>query len=571
METIRRTLIALIAAACACGHDGRADDGPDNPDEPPPPGSHSTVAGRFYNTCHQIDGEVDVPVDLSRTVIRAWIPDPGPTGFRAVAGTGLADGTFSIPDVPDGVVYLLNIGVAYYATDQHTLTSHGGRTGRCMPMPFTTTASTPVTFSLSGITPYSTSTDQVDRIEVRSVALPYQLTVRSQDVLVGTPPEPTIGTFDWASTRPAPLLDAAAGDDLRIFHVRTDRERDAVAQKERSIIHLIDQFEASGVTVQGGIPLAIEGAFQPISEQRTATFAIDRAALEAGYDSSGYRGPLSVQIFAHPRSSSGGVRVVGFELSDTSRSADPVSRITSYPYADPFPASWKRLVVIGATRTRSLEFASLRLSSSTQAGITQLFALEDGIAPLPALAPPSGIAIGGADFLLGGQIAFDGHTPIAASWNPVPGATRYVLSASRVAGASGSSFFATFTTAETSLRLPAELFAGPLFASGAYFVFTLTASRSSVDYGAGQLAGPSLPLQSTSVISGRFRFLASCGDGAVQVFDEECDTAGESDTCNVDCTTAKCGDGLRNAAAGERCDDGGLNGLSACSTSCRLQ
>src|SRR6185503_13305164 len=163
METIRRTLIALIAAAGACGHDGRADDGPDNPDEPPPPGSHSTVAGRFYNTCHQIDGEVDVPVDLSRTVIRAWIPDPGPTGFRAVAGTGLADGTFSIPDVPDGVVYLLNIGVAYYATDQHTLTSHGGRTGRCMPMPFTTTASTPVTFSLSGITPYSTSADQVDR------------------------------------------------------------------------------------------------------------------------------------------------------------------------------------------------------------------------------------------------------------------------------------------------------------------------------------------------------------------------------------------------------------------------
>ena len=47
-----------------------------------------------------------------------------------------------------------------------------------------------------------------------------------------------------------------------------------------------------------------------------------------------------------------------------------------------------------------------------------------------------------------------------------------------------------------------------------------------------------------------------CGDGMVEG-DEDCDDAGESATCNADCTAAACGDGVVNAAAGEVCDAGG--------------
>jgi cysteine-rich repeat protein len=45
-----------------------------------------------------------------------------------------------------------------------------------------------------------------------------------------------------------------------------------------------------------------------------------------------------------------------------------------------------------------------------------------------------------------------------------------------------------------------------------------------------------------------------CGDGEVGGT-EDCDDAGESPTCDADCTTATCGDGLLNTAAGEACDD----------------
>jgi hypothetical protein len=64
--------------------------------------------------------------------------------------------------------------------------------------------------------------------------------------------------------------------------------------------------------------------------------------------------------------------------------------------------------------------------------------------------------------------------------------------------------------------------------------------------------------------------LGSCGDGALQVELEDCDSAGASETCDGDCSAVICGDGVVNAAAGERCDDGRNDGTpGSCSTDCR--
>lgn len=48
---------------------------------------------------------------------------------------------------------------------------------------------------------------------------------------------------------------------------------------------------------------------------------------------------------------------------------------------------------------------------------------------------------------------------------------------------------------------------------------------------------------------------ASCGNGLVEP-GEVCDTAGESATCDGDCTLPQCGDGIVNMTAGENCDPG---------------
>lgn len=47
----------------------------------------------------------------------------------------------------------------------------------------------------------------------------------------------------------------------------------------------------------------------------------------------------------------------------------------------------------------------------------------------------------------------------------------------------------------------------------------------------------------------------ACGNGVIDG-NEECDDAGETATCNIDCTLTECGDEYVNSAAGEECDDG---------------
>ncbi|MBC8071932.1 MAG: hypothetical protein IAG13_26630 [Deltaproteobacteria bacterium] len=56
-----------------------------------------------------------------------------------------------------------------------------------------------------------------------------------------------------------------------------------------------------------------------------------------------------------------------------------------------------------------------------------------------------------------------------------------------------------------------------------------------------------------------------CGDGMAED-DEECDDAGESPSCDADCTLAVCGDGTFNFTAGELCDDGGPS--ASCNVDC---
>ncbi len=59
----------------------------------------------------------------------------------------------------------------------------------------------------------------------------------------------------------------------------------------------------------------------------------------------------------------------------------------------------------------------------------------------------------------------------------------------------------------------------------------------------------------------------SCGDSNTNmVAGEDCDDGAESATCNADCSTAACGDSVVNNTAGETCDDGGRS--ATCDADC---
>jgi ELWxxDGT repeat protein len=62
--------------------------------------------------------------------------------------------------------------------------------------------------------------------------------------------------------------------------------------------------------------------------------------------------------------------------------------------------------------------------------------------------------------------------------------------------------------------------------------------------------------------------LGRCGNGALDA-GEECDSAGESAECDVDCTAPACGDRMLNTTVGEECDDGNSDDEDCCTDACR--
>jgi hypothetical protein len=566
-------VVVMVVALAGCSKilgfkeltfiDGGIDGSPDAGTLVAPP---NTVVGRIYTKCHQASGDVESPTDLSQAIIQALIFDDGERAYRTVEGVGRSDGTFRIDGVPDGVTYIFRFATAYYVTDQHVIDDHLEIARRCVPAPAVQTTPTPITWNVTGMTPFHIGLDYIDELEVSSLALGYHSTVLNaltfDDTVFDAVTDWSTGTLTFVVT---PLVDATAGDDLFVFHVRREALSNSTFGRKHSASRLIDWARPTGVTLHDGVATSISGAFQPVAANRTISFSVDRAVFDAGHSGASRPSSLAAWIVATPApdDSQGGEVLATFDLGDVSRGGSLRQDVASYRYGDPFPDSWRRYSIVQYGRDRAYKHPGASFATRLSVFSRQLADYTTAINASQPLQPPGGAKIGGVAFDLGGKVAFDGTSPVEVEWNPVLSAKSYRLAVSRVT-ASGRQLVASIRTAGTSLALPAEL-----FGAGQFYVFVLAAVRTPNDYQGGQILPSGLPNQIAELASGLFRLSAECGDGAVKSGEESCDARGETAACDVDCTLPECGDGLRNALAGEACDAAGID-TPGCDADCTV-
>jgi len=545
-------LVGLVGPLAGCG----GSSGPSN--------ASIDVVVQFSIVCHQGSGDLETPSVVSPAVVPAYLSDDSRAGYRVVTGTSAADHSLVFHDIPAGATFMVQGSrfpgsPHYYVTDQPALKLRTELQARCQPAP--APASAPIDVAIDLTNASGISSPNNDRLDLHSFKLGIGTSIA--DDFRGTELQATI---PWRQG--FPLVDAAAGDDLYVVHSRTEQGSE----------HIVEWFDATGATLQNGQAASITGAFQSATSVpaslRTIAVSADLTRFEAPYTATTRPDNFELRVTAQPGGGGGSgvvgagsfgaaAMLLGVALSPQSDAPFQGTFSPSFQYADPFPASWKRTITVRFARSHLVRMsANPNGPLGVVVGYQQQFEYAGALQVAPALAPPTGITVGGVDFTRGGKLAFDGQSPVAISWNPVPGAQLYEFAAERFVQDSNSFAELKVTTAGTSLKLPAAM-----FEAGPRYQLVLTAIQTPTEYSAGELIPASLPQVSAAVPSGRFRFLPSCGDGIVQA-EEDCDTGGESATCNVDCTTAMCGDGVINAAAGEQCD--AVSDSLTCSPDCKL-
>jgi hypothetical protein len=98
-----------------------------------------------------------------------------------------------------------------------------------------------------------------------------------------------------------PLVDAGAGDDLHVFHLRSETIRDPARPRSAQFTHLLDTFTPT-VTLQSGRPATISGALQPTTANHTLSFTSDRTKFDADYGGLVAPDRMTVALLADPQS-----------------------------------------------------------------------------------------------------------------------------------------------------------------------------------------------------------------------------------------------------------------------------
>lgn len=455
------TPIALSAclALFGCGSDASAIDpdaavidGMPAPDAAPP----GTITGSSIATYVTPTGEMDVPDDLSTTTIAALVPD-GAGGFTTYPGTGNADGTFSIPDVPSGVTYYLQAGDYFYlVTDLREIDLGYAVTGR-PGVEYAQTSPTNAVLNVDGMNAW-TLPDQLNFFSHNANALYTLLDVdpETAEERLGEGAMAVDFTVDyWWADSPA-LIDSTQGDIAYLTHLEGVIDESDIQTQTLTQIATF-----TGIQQADGQSTAFTKTFEAVPQDESISLDVRFSEFVAQHES--LPAPdvtiSDAAIIAQPGGGEHGPLFGGSVLVDVSPplvAAQDASVTTDY--GNPFPDDWA--VYGDAFHVQSQTYTAANGQAFFEfvyAGHSDALAgFTDGPVE-PIVSPISAPTIDGED----ATAAIDGvsETP-TVTWTAAAGADGYVATLYHVVQTeqdAAREAVANFYTAGTTITLPPGL------------------------------------------------------------------------------------------------------------------
>ena len=488
---MRLAALAFLAAGCnqiaGIGdvHSGSGE--PGTPDGPPAP---VQLHGSSQITwMHPTGAPTTSPEDLSGYTVRALVRDDTATGgFRSIAGTGGADGSFVIPTTSDGDVYveLTRPGSpthALYHVDRDALDAGYSTLGHAGA---SITAKTPITLDVSGMSAWQ-STDGFHLASYGAGAdgsFPLGFAMFPAAGATST----TTTTFDWSYATiadpggaPPRALDAAAGDGLWVAHVR-GATLTVTAPQTAQLSTIVDAVDIPSLAMTDGAPVTATGTMTPLTADHAQDFALDLGQFFAARPSL-----TAEQAWCYRYESPGAQKGLAlgipvWNLTANLTPAAPVLALKSLAYADPFPAGWSAVIQCDVWTQAMVPIAGFGpLAFQVHDYVTAPAGAS--VTVQPTLTPPTGATFGGVAFETGGTVTSDGK-PITIAWTASPWATQYHLDIRRIVKTATPPVVvaATIDTTDTHVDLPLDV-----ITPGSSYVISLWSVKATGGLPAGQL------------------------------------------------------------------------------------
>lgn len=432
--------------------------------------------------------------NLSTSTIGAWITEDGGLVYRA--GSGQTNGTFVVPNVPQGQ-YMLRLNGSYYVTSTRTFNLDYDVVGRPNAVPATIDP-TDVTFSVTGLNAWgendylsftSFNAGQSDLVGFEQ----YGTNIPTVGVTgyIGT-----INYFLYSNAFGSPMIDSAQGDVAYLVqHAYAVDAGVGVGTAVRVLeVTSLSMADGQARTVAGNAVAPPTTSFS--YDYRASDYQAAAVQLNAGAQRLFVAGLYQTPF---PRQTTNDAFADVLSWYAYEPNAPPTTLVTGLP----FGASWTTVAYVGyrVPQPRFLPGTTTPQSYSSQfVSFLSLQALTTQPVQ-PVLGPAVTPRINNADLLV--DQSGVGLTPTVTWGAPTLGtAQRYRLSIDRLAISQGATRIAAqfmIDTATTSVTLPPGL-----LTAGQTYVMTLMA------YSTSGVVDPALftwrtPYHSASVVSGLIR------------------------------------------------------------------